>query len=142
MNQGGRVIIQNTGIRLHVLLLAVAGSLALASCTSAPSAEDAVRVVESYLQAKVLGNEAQVASLLCPEMEQYLVRESRTFDSVTGVRIEGMDCTMTGPQTVTCEGEIIADYGGENTVFPLTQYRVVDVDGAWRWCGEATEPVK
>ena len=71
-------------------------------------------------------------------MESVLERESRTFESVSGVSIEGMDCQQEGESSVVrCQGKIIALYGTEETEFPLVSYRVVEEDGEWRWCGEA-----
>jgi hypothetical protein len=48
-----------------------------------------------------------------------------------------MDCqTDDGGATVTCSGQIVAVYNGENRDFPLGTYSVVEEDGAWKWCGE------
>lgn len=71
-------------------------------------------------------------------MESVLEREARSFDSVSGVEIEGMACTFEeATNTVRCNGTIVAMYGTEQTEFPLSAYRVVQEDGEWRWCGEA-----
>lgn len=71
-------------------------------------------------------------------MEPFIEREALTFANVQGVRIENMACQQVGEtETVTCEGEIIALYGTEENVFPLTNYRVVQEDNEWRWCGES-----
>lgn len=96
-------------------------------------------VVEQYMEAKVTGDTDTIQQLLCSEMEQFLERETMTFASVQGVRIENMSCQQVGEtDTVTCEGEIIAQYGTEENVFPLASYRVVQEDGEWRWCGETS----
>lgn len=92
--------------------------------------------VERYLQAKVEGDETTIRSLLCAEMEQFAEREIHTFDSVQDVTIADMVCTDAGDGRVTCQGEIQALYGTEETVFPLATYRVVEEDGEWKWCGE------
>ncbi len=71
-------------------------------------------------------------------MEADLERETHTFDSVTGVTIENMSCQrQIDSQVVSCQGEIVALYGNEETVFPLVSYRVTQEDGEWKWCGEA-----
>jgi hypothetical protein len=120
---------------LRGLLLVV--SLAVASCGGG-SAPDSADAVERYLQAKVDRNETVLRSLLCSEMENVVDRELHTFDSVTGVEIENMQCTASGDgTTVSCTGVIKADYGTEQTDFPLTAYRAVNEDGEWKWCGEA-----
>lgn len=98
---------------------------------------DPAKVVEAYLEAKIASEDDTIRRLLCSEMEVHLEREQRTFESVTGAHTEGMACTASGDASVRCEGNIVALYGTEETVFPLTSYRVVEEDGEWKWCGEA-----
>ena len=101
-------------------------------------ASDPAENVEEYIQAKVEGDAVQIRALLCSEMESLLERESRTFESVSGVSIEGMDCQREGESNVIrCQGKIVALYGTEETEFPLVSYKVVGEDGQWKWCGEA-----
>ena len=90
------------------------------------------------MQAKADADAGTISQLLCSEMENVLERESRTFESVSGVHIEGMSCQQVGDsQIVSCEGTILATYGTEETEFPLASYRVIEEDGEWKWCGEA-----
>jgi hypothetical protein len=128
--------------RLTLLLLCL---LALAACGGnggeATTADPAARAVETYLTAKVAGDEEAIRAGLCSEMEAVLERELRTFESVADARIEGMSCAAddaaaASPQTVRCTGQIVATYGTEDTTFPLAAYRAVEEDGVWRWCGE------
>lgn len=105
------------------------------------AADPAARAVESYLTAKVAGDEDAIRAGLCSEMEAVLERELRTFESVADARIEGLSCAAddpaaASPQTVRCAGQIVATYGTEDTTFPLAAYRAVEEDGVWRWCGE------
>ena len=110
--------------------------LALAAC--AGGGDDPAVVVEKYLQAKVDSDADQIRALLCSEMEAVLERETRTFESVTGVELEDMSCQQNGESDVVrCTGRIVALYGTEETEFPLVSYRVVEEDGQWKWCGEA-----
>ena len=119
--------------------------LALAACGGGgdeTAADPAARAVESYLTAKVAGDEDAIRAGLCSEMEAVLERELRTFESVADARIEGMTCAAddpaaASPQTVHCTGQIVATYGTEDTTFPLAAYRAVEEDGVWRWCGES-----
>lgn len=97
---------------------------------------DPAQTVEKYLQAKVDGDADTIRGLLCADMEQFLERESHTFDSVQDVHIEGMSCEAGDNGRVTCTGAIKALYGTEETEFPLTNYKVVREDGEWKWCGE------
>ena len=111
----------------------------LAACSSAGSSGDPAQAVETYIQAKAGGDADTISQLLCSEMESILERESRTFESVSDVRVEGMACERVGDDdVVSCTGKIVATYGSEDTEFPLASYRVVEEDGEWKWCGEAT----
>ncbi|MEO0565039.1 MAG: hypothetical protein AAF125_23230 [Chloroflexota bacterium] len=98
----------------------------------------AVEAVETYLQASVDGDADTLAQVMCADMEAQVEPTARRFATVAGVRLEGMACTFDGDAgTVTCEGEIIATYGAEDTAFPLGTYSVVQEGGEWKWCGEA-----
>lgn len=119
------------------IMLAVLPLLFFAACSSGAGADPSA-TVEKYLQAKADSDASTISQLLCSEMEAVLERESRTFESVSGVHIEDMACEQVGEsQIVTCEGKIVATYGTEDTEFPLASYRVVEEDGEWKWCGEA-----
>lgn len=119
------------------LLLILLAGLVLAACNDAGGGDPA-QAVEQYLQAKVDGDRTQIQALLCSEMESSLEREVRTFESVSGVSIEGMSCQQVDEtEAVQCQGKIVALYGTEQTEFPLVAYRVVQEDGEWKWCGEA-----
>lgn len=111
----------------------------LAGCAPQANDSDPAEVVERYLQAKVAADADTIQALLCAEMESVLARETRTFATVTDVRLDEMACTrVDGSDTVRCEGQIVAAYGAEDNIFPLTTYRVVQEDGEWKWCGEAS----
>jgi hypothetical protein len=121
--------------KLIVLLLFI---MLLAVACSSSSGSDPVQTVEKYMQAKADADSDTISQLLCSEMENVFERESRTFESVSGVHIEGMSCQQIGDsQVVSCQGTIVATYGTEDTEFPLASYRVVEEDGEWKWCGEA-----
>ncbi len=120
-----------------VILLLLLMSLLVIACSST-SGPDPAQTVERYMQAKADADVETISQLLCSDMEAVLERESRTFESVEGVRIEGMACQQVGEsEVVTCEGTIVATYGTEDTEFPLASYRVIEEDGEWKWCGEA-----
>ena len=121
--------------KLIVVLMLI---MLLAAACSSSSGSDPAKIVEKYMQAKADADADTIRQLLCSEMEYVFERESRTFESVTGVHIEGMSCQQAGDsQVVSCQGTIIATYGTEDTEFPLASYRVVEEDGEWKWCGEA-----
>lgn len=117
-----------------ILLFAV--MLVIAGCAT-ESASDPADTVVKYMQAKVDGDRETLSSLLCAEMESALNREVNSFSTVDAT-LENATCERAGnSDTVTCSGAIVADYGGENTEFELTSYRVVQEDGVWKWCGES-----
>ncbi len=119
---------------LGLLLLLIAGCATETGGTTS----DPVDTVERYIHAKAAADGDTIRSLLCSEMEAAADMETRTFQSVTGVEVEDMTCNrVDGQDVVSCSGEIIADYAGENTSFPLVSYRVAEEDGEWKWCGEA-----
>jgi hypothetical protein len=104
-------------------------------------AGDPAAAVVSYLQAKVASNQAELARLLCASQEGTLEREVNSFENIEA-RLEDVTCQAEGEvsdptATVACTGAIVAVYNGEDTVFPLTRYQVVQEGGEWRWCGEA-----
>lgn len=126
-----------------VILLVVA--VVLAGCFVAVESEGAVAssvdapalAVENYLTAKVSNDADGIRRTLCSAMEADYDREVQSFSGVEA-EIEGMACASDeGGATVTCEGTIVAVYGGENRDFPLGMYSVVEEDGEWKWCGEA-----
>lgn len=118
---------------LFILLLA---TTAVATACNTSASGDPALAVQTYLQAKVNGDETNIRRLLCSEMEQVAEREIHTFDAVQDVTIEGMACTDAGNGRVQCSGTIQALYGSEQTEFALSTYRVVEEDGEWKWCGE------
>ena len=107
-----------------------------AACGGRETADPAP-AVEAFLEAKAASDGDTLRRLLCAELESTLEREQTTFAGVSGVQTEGMTCQQVGDSdTVTCEGAIVALYGTEETRFPLSNYRVVEEDGEWKWCGE------
>ena len=108
----------------------------LTGCAS-DAPEDAVT---GYFEALVAGDETVARSLSCAEWESIAATRITTFASLDA-RLEGMSCTAAGEATeggtrVTCEGNIVATYGTEDTELPLGTYRVVQEGGSWRMCGE------
>lgn len=120
------------------MVIAVVLVLLLAACSGGGgTGSDAAKVVEQYLTAKIAGDRDAMAPLICAEMEAALDLEASSFSAVKA-QIDGLACTFNeAASTVTCAGEIKAEYGLETRSFPLSTYRVVQEDGAWRWCGEA-----
>jgi hypothetical protein len=122
--------------RICVILITV---LICIGCVTISTGDPAI-TVEQYLQAKIEGNREMIQSLLCSVQEVNLEREVLSFSAVSA-ELQDANCTYDEDTSlVTCTGQIVADYGGENTVFPLGSYAVIQEDGQWKWCGEATLP--
>lgn len=107
----------------------------MTACGASIEQADPSDTVLQYMQAKINGDKSVLSTLLCAELESTLNRESQSFATVDAV-LEDATCTSEG-DIVTCTGAIVADYGGEDTEFPLVSYRVVQEDDVWKWCGEA-----
>jgi hypothetical protein len=107
----------------------------LAGCSTS---SDPARNVEAYLTARANRDENTLRRLLCAEMEPQAEQEILTFEGVSGVTVEGMNCRRDGDtDRVVCAGKIIASYGTEQNEFPLGAYRIKQEDGEWKWCGES-----
>jgi len=118
---------------IGVLLL---GIVLLVSCTSSGGGDPA-KVVTQYLQAKVSADQKTMQGLLCSSMEANLEQEASSFAGLDA-KLQDATCTRQGDSNiVACTGKIVATYGTEQTDFPLVSYKVVQEDGAWKWCGEA-----
>jgi len=118
------------------ILLLTAVTLTAVACGGATS--DPAPIVEQYITAKASSDETTIRALICSEMEANISMEALTFDGIEGVEIEDMSCQQrNGSEVVACSGRITALYGSEISEFPLENYRVVQEDGDWKWCGEA-----
>lgn len=131
-------------MRLWLVLLIPIAAL-MAACggggndESAGADDEAARVVERYLEAKVAGDFDGVRDNLCAAMEADLEREAFSFSGVEA-QINDMACRPDADAlTVTCDGQIEALYGADTRFFELTTYNVTREDGVWRWCDEATD---
>jgi len=114
------------------------GVLVLLLTACAGGSDGATAAVESYLNASIEADAETLTQVICAERESEVEATARRFSSVSGARIENMDCTFDeAASTVSCTGQIIATYGTEDTAFPLETYQVVQEDGEWKWCGEA-----
>ncbi|TVR22792.1 MAG: hypothetical protein EA396_05240 [Anaerolineaceae bacterium] len=132
-------------MRLLLVLLIMPFAVLLAACggdgndESAGADDEAARVVERYLEAKVAGDFDGVRDNLCAAMEADLEREAFSFSGVEA-QINDMACRADDDAlTVTCDGQIEALYGADTRFFELTTYNVTREDGVWRWCGEAAD---
>ena len=125
-------------MRIFIKLLCfIMGILTAVACGGGTLADPAP-TVERYIEAKVESDKDTIRSLICAEMESMIEIETLTFQGIEGVEVVDMSCQQSSnSNVVACNGRITALYGSEVSEFPLTNYRVVQEDGEWKWCGEA-----
>ncbi|MDF1500184.1 MAG: hypothetical protein P1P76_06940 [Anaerolineales bacterium] len=120
---------------LHSLFFLAVGLIV--GCS--PSASPAV-IVERYLEAIADKDVVAAANLSCLTWEEDAYAEASSFETVE-VRLEDVSCQVDEGsdeyQLVTCGGEIVANYGGEDQNIPLAsrEFYVIEEGGAWRMCG-------
>lgn len=127
---------------LFPLLLIFIVASALSGCSSGgASADGAAQAVQSYLQALSAKDAAKLANLSCKTWESQATMELDSFQAVA-TTLKGVACKQTGTDgsntLVTCTGQIVASYNGENQNLDLSgrTYLVTQQGGEWLVCGE------
>jgi hypothetical protein len=122
----------------RLLVIAVGLLFALTAC--APSDSDPSAAMMSYLQARTEADATKMQSLSCAEWEDQAAIQAQSFRSMNA-ELQDVSCTTGGQEgdytLVSCEGEIITSYNGENRAWELGSYRMKQEDGEWKMCGEA-----
>lgn len=119
------------------IIVFLLSSMLIVSCSSQTSPAD---TVEEYLQAIVDKDVVAAANLSCLAWEEGAYAEASSFETVE-VRLEGVVCESAAEpsdyQKVSCQGEIVANYGGEDQDIPLSEreFYVIEEGGQWRMCG-------
>ena len=99
-----------------------------------------VVVVENYLRALEAKDDVGAVNASCLAWEEGAFAEASSFEAV-GVVLEGLSCSTENASSdeafVRCQGEFIADYGGElqNIDISLRTIYVAREDGLWKMCG-------
>ena len=110
------------------------------ACGGQNNEEAAAQNIEAYLSALVQQDTDTLVNLSCAAWEQGALTDSAAYDGVTA-RLEGMQCAASGQEgdsiLVSCQGNIIATYSGEDRPLPLNRvtYLTVNEGGEWRMCG-------
>jgi hypothetical protein len=126
-------------MRRLVLLTVVALALSHTGC--AQKSNDAGRAVERYLQSLVAKDSSRLSALSCAEWEQSAQTELDSFQAVD-VKLQDAVCATSGSEggttLVSCQGKLVATYGGEDQELDLATrtYEVVQQGGDWLVCGE------
>ncbi len=124
-------------LRSNRMIFAVVGLILMSGCAPTGSPENAVL---SYLDVLIQRDDIGAINHSCLAWEENARAEALSFDAVE-VRMEGVDCSEVGEQEdvvfVQCQGQIIANYGGEDQDIDLSEqvFRTVLEDGEWKMCG-------
>jgi hypothetical protein len=125
----------------RTILLIITILLLLVSLSACADEGSASKVVEDYLKAKVASDADKLVSLACAEWEAQATQDALSFKSVDA-ELQNMSCESgdkDGQYTlVTCKGEIVAEYDGEQRSQNLseTTYRAIKENDEWKMCGE------
>ncbi len=139
--------------------LALIMALGLTGCQPAPQAAPAVdtpaagqnqqaggvvgdpaRIIEDYLKARVEANTDAMINLSCADWEAEARKESNSLRGVKA-RLEGATCAVDSVTAdtalVACQGNIVANYNGEDRPLPLDKrkFKLTIDGGQWRMCG-------
>ena len=85
-------------------------------------------------------NETMMTLNTCSFWESKIEQDYDTFSNVLA-RTENLACSVIsqteGLAQIACEGNIIANYGGEETAFPLNarNYLSLKTNDIWQFCG-------
>ena len=124
-------------IRLHRLLFLLSLVVLAAACSQTGNPGDAMR---KYLEARVAADANVIRGLSCAAWEGQAAMQADSFRSMNA-QLQDVTCTKSGEDgdvtLVTCGGQIVTSYNGEDRSWELGTYRMVQEDGEWKMCGEA-----
>ena len=121
-----------------LLIITILLTTSLAACGD--TQDGAAQAIEGYLTAMVEKDSAALINYACAAWEEGAQIDSAALDGVEAY-LEGLSCTTAGTDgdftLVSCEGNIIATYAGEDRPLPLDarQYLAIEEGGEWRMCG-------
>jgi hypothetical protein len=104
------------------------------------TSSDAASAIKTYIEALVSQDEALLINASCTDWEDDAILELDSLSAVS-VSLENFNCTETGKDgeatLVTCTGNLVANYNGEDQVIDLADraYVTVQEGGEWRMCG-------
>ena len=122
----------------HIFIIMILSSIMLVSCSSGK--DDAVHVIEAYIQALSEKDSNQISNLSCADWEQNALIEVDSLTSV-GSKVENLKCELDGQDgddiLVSCTGALVLDYNGEAQQIDLSSrtYIARNDSGEWRMCG-------
>jgi hypothetical protein len=122
-----------------IMVLVFLLSAILTACAAGGS-DGPERAAEGYLNALVAGNGDKIATLSCADWETNAMLELDSFQAVEA-RLQDLKCEQSGSDgditLVTCQGQIITSYDGEDTPIDLNtrSYEMTQSAGEWLVCG-------
>jgi hypothetical protein len=124
-----------------LMIAIVLTALAAASFSACNSRPGEVQVVEDFLNALVAKDSAKLSAGVCADYEGQALLALDSFQAVD-IKLENLSCAQAGTDgafsLVSCTGQIIATYNGEDQQLDLSArtYQVVQENGTWLVCGE------
>lgn len=121
-------------------ILFLLGIIFILTACSPAAGSTAAGAVHTYVEALVAKNSEVLLNNTCLDWEAEAHTELASFDGVA-IRLEGLFCEQSGLDgeftLVSCDGNIIATYAGEDKPLDLSAntYLAVEEDDVWRMCG-------
>ncbi len=129
---------ERRALGIELLLIGIVMLLILGGCQQASNPGD---VTLKYLQARVANDVTTIRNLSCAAWEGKAEAEAASFRSMQAT-LDNVTCKQSGTDgdatLVTCTGNIVTSYDGENTPRPIPVYRMTQEDGQWKVCGEGS----
>lgn len=113
-------------------------TLILTACAGGGSGPE--KATEAYLNALVTADADRMSTLSCADWEMNAQLELDSFQAVEAT-LDNMVCAQVGEDgetaLVTCEGQIVTSYNGEDTRIDLSgrTYEMTKAAGEWVVCG-------
>lgn len=127
----------NVVIRVDRLLLILSLVMLVAACSQTG---DPGAAMVKYLEARAAADATAIRGLSCAAWESQAAMQADSFRAMNA-QLQDVTCTRSGDDgdaaLVTCDGQIVTTYNGENRSWELGTYRMVQEDGEWKMCGEA-----
>src|SRR5215207_2341216 len=124
-------------IRLNRLFLFLSLMVLVAACSQTSDPGETMR---KYLEARVAADTNAIRGLSCAAWEGQAAMQADSFRSMNA-QLDNVTCQKSGEDgdttLVTCGGQIVTTYNGENRTWALGTYRMIQEDGEWKMCGEA-----
>ncbi len=108
----------------------------IASPQSAGASDEVGQMVVNYLQARVTSDETTLRSLTCAAQEKNIPVAVNSFKG-QDASLRDVACIFDGTDKVSCTGQIVLVYDGEEQTREPGAFTITQEDGRWLWCGEA-----